>query len=91
MLSTSMANRFARFRDLHNYDLSTVQKLFTGGATMKQEAQDALRKHLPNTLVTQAYGKICNEKVKNIILKNQFFYINIYLYKHLRNNYILIM
>lgn len=56
MLSTSMANRFARYNDLHNYDLSSVAFILVGGATMKGDSQDLLKKQLPNTLAIQAYG-----------------------------------
>ncbi|XP_033364444.1 4-coumarate--CoA ligase 1-like [Bombus vosnesenskii] len=56
MLSTSMANRLARYTHLHDYDLSSLKVLFTGGATMKQESQDLLQNHFPNTFVMQAYG-----------------------------------
>ncbi|XP_017763750.1 PREDICTED: 4-coumarate--CoA ligase 1-like [Eufriesea mexicana] len=56
MLSTSMANRFVRFDRLHDYDLSSLTVLFTGGATLKQESQDLLKKHLPHSLIVQAYG-----------------------------------
>ncbi|KZC12085.1 Luciferin 4-monooxygenase [Dufourea novaeangliae] len=56
MLSTSMANRFVRYNGLHNYDLSSLSLLLVGGATLKQESQDALNEHLPHTTVLQAYG-----------------------------------
>ena len=56
MLSTSMANRFARYNGLHNYDLSSVEFILVGGAAMKRESQDMLKKQLPNTLIVQAYG-----------------------------------
>lgn len=57
MLSTSMANRLARYTHLHDYDFSSLKILFTGGATMKQESQDLLQNHFSNTFVIQAYGK----------------------------------
>lgn len=56
MLSTSMANRFVRFSGLHRYDLSSLNVLFTGGATLKAESQDLLKKHLPHAIIMQAYG-----------------------------------
>ncbi|XP_043586187.1 4-coumarate--CoA ligase 1-like isoform X2 [Bombus pyrosoma] len=56
MLSTSMANRLARYTHLHDYDLSSLQTLFTGGATMKQESQDLLKNHFSTTSIVQAYG-----------------------------------
>ncbi|XP_076171127.1 uncharacterized protein LOC143148567 isoform X2 [Ptiloglossa arizonensis] len=56
MLSTSMANRLVRYKDLHNYDLSSIKVLLVGGATLKEESQDSLKKHLGDTLVLQAYG-----------------------------------
>lgn len=56
MLSTSMANRFARYNGLHNYDLSSVAFILVGGAAMKRESQDMLKKQLPDTLIVQAYG-----------------------------------
>ncbi|XP_060811443.1 uncharacterized protein LOC132904738 [Bombus pascuorum] len=56
MLSTSMANRLARYSHLHDYDLSSLKVFFTGGATMKQESQDLLKNHFPTTTITQAYG-----------------------------------
>ncbi|XP_076669257.1 uncharacterized protein LOC143369328 [Andrena cerasifolii] len=56
MLSTSMANRFARYNGLHNYDLSSVVFILVGGAAMKGDSQDLLRKQLPKTLIIQAYG-----------------------------------
>ncbi|XP_043517995.1 4-coumarate--CoA ligase 1-like [Frieseomelitta varia] len=56
MLSTSMSNRFVRYDRLHDYDLSSLSILFTGGATLKQDSQDLLKKNLPNTTVLQAYG-----------------------------------
>ena len=57
MLSTSMSNRFVRYHRLHDYDLSSLDILFTGGATLKEESQDLLRKYLPHTTILQAYGK----------------------------------
>lgn len=62
MLSTSMANRLVRYKDLHNYDLSSIKVLLVGGATLKEESQDSLKKHLGDTLVLQAYGKGYNDK-----------------------------
>ncbi|XP_071876897.1 uncharacterized protein [Bombus fervidus] len=56
LLSTSMANRLARYSHLHDYDLSSLKILFTGGATMKQECQDLLKNHFPSASVMQAYG-----------------------------------
>lgn len=56
MLSTSMANRLARYSHLHDYDLSSLKFLFTGGATMKQESQDLLKNNFSTTCVMQAYG-----------------------------------
>ncbi|XP_076649557.1 luciferin 4-monooxygenase-like [Halictus rubicundus] len=56
MLSTSMANRFVRYKGLSNYDLSNLKFLMIGGATLKQESHDALQKHLPDTSVLQLYG-----------------------------------
>ncbi|CAK9828894.1 Luciferin 4-monooxygenase [Anthophora retusa] len=56
MLSTSMANRFARFSRLHDYDLSSLNTLFIGGAPLNQESQDLLRKQLPHVSSLQAYG-----------------------------------
>ncbi|XP_076297963.1 uncharacterized protein LOC143217491 isoform X2 [Lasioglossum baleicum] len=56
MLSTSMANRFIRYEDLSNYDLSNLKCLMIGGASLKQESHDAIKKRLPNTVVLQLYG-----------------------------------
>ncbi|XP_033328457.2 luciferin 4-monooxygenase isoform X1 [Megalopta genalis] len=56
MLSTSMSNRFVRYKDLPSYDLSSLDQIMIGGATLKQESQDALKKHLPHTSVIQCYG-----------------------------------
>ncbi|XP_053971888.1 uncharacterized protein LOC128872835 [Hylaeus volcanicus] len=56
MLSTSMANRFVRYSGLHDYDLSSLKVLFVGGASLKKESQDLLKKHLPQTMIIQAYG-----------------------------------
>ncbi|XP_076248734.1 luciferin 4-monooxygenase [Calliopsis andreniformis] len=56
MLGTSMANRFARYTDLKNYDLSSLKYMLIGGASMKQESEKVLRKSVPNTSIVQAYG-----------------------------------
>ncbi|XP_076225342.1 uncharacterized protein LOC116424392 isoform X2 [Nomia melanderi] len=56
MLSTSMSNRFIRYKGLQNYDLSSLKCLFVGGATLKKESQDLLTKNLPHTTVLQGYG-----------------------------------
>ncbi|XP_017787848.1 PREDICTED: 4-coumarate--CoA ligase 1-like [Habropoda laboriosa] len=56
LLSTSMSNRFARFNRLHDYNLSSLKILFTGGASLNKESQDLLRKQLPHTTILQAYG-----------------------------------
>ncbi|XP_003704786.1 luciferin 4-monooxygenase [Megachile rotundata] len=56
MLSTSMANRLARFSRLHEYDLSSLKILCTGGSAMGKEAEILLRKAFPTTKVIQGYG-----------------------------------
>ncbi|XP_078043387.1 luciferin 4-monooxygenase-like [Augochlora pura] len=56
MLSTSMGNRFVRYKDLPNYDFSNLETITIGGAALKQESQDALKKYLPHTNVIQCYG-----------------------------------
>ncbi|XP_076645500.1 luciferin 4-monooxygenase isoform X2 [Halictus rubicundus] len=56
MMGTSMGNRFIRYEGLSNYDLSNLKVLMIGGATLKQESHDALKKHLPDIAVIQVYG-----------------------------------
>ncbi|XP_076649572.1 luciferin 4-monooxygenase-like [Halictus rubicundus] len=56
LLSTSMANRMIRYKDLGNYDLSSLKCLHVGGALLKPESQEMLRKHLSHTIVLQAFG-----------------------------------
>lgn len=56
MLSTSMANRLARFDRLHEYDISSLKIMFTGGSTMEEAAENLLRKRFPSVSVRQGYG-----------------------------------
>ncbi|XP_076286175.1 uncharacterized protein LOC143211923 [Lasioglossum baleicum] len=56
ILSTSMANRMVRYKDLGNYDLSSLRILLVGGAMLKSESQEMLKKQLPHTVVVQAFG-----------------------------------
>lgn len=56
LLSTSMANRFVKVGDYTKYDISSLTIIFTGGAILKREIQDQLKKALPHAAVLQAYG-----------------------------------
>ncbi|XP_017893188.1 4-coumarate--CoA ligase 1-like [Ceratina calcarata] len=56
MLSTSMSNRLVRYNHLHEYNLSSLKTLLTGGAILTKESEELMRKNLPNTRIIQAYG-----------------------------------
>ncbi|CAL7935336.1 unnamed protein product [Xylocopa violacea] len=56
LLSTSIANRLIRYGHLQDYDLSNLKVVVIGGAILKKESEDVLRKHLPHTMIIQAYG-----------------------------------
>ncbi|XP_076287406.1 luciferin 4-monooxygenase-like isoform X2 [Lasioglossum baleicum] len=56
ILSPSMANRMIRYKDLGNYDISSLTTLYIGGAILTSESQEMLKKHLPHTVVAQGYG-----------------------------------
>ncbi|XP_076649556.1 uncharacterized protein LOC143357160 [Halictus rubicundus] len=56
ILSTSMANRLVRYKDLRNYDLSSLKCLLVAGAMLKPESQAMMKKHLSHAIVLQAFG-----------------------------------
>lgn len=56
MLSTSMSNRLVRYNHLHEYNLTSLKVLLTGGAVLTKQSEELIRKNLPNTRIIQAYG-----------------------------------
>ncbi|XP_076285772.1 luciferin 4-monooxygenase-like [Lasioglossum baleicum] len=56
IFSPSMANRMVRYKDLGNYDFSSLRILHVGGAILKSGPQEMMKKQLPHTAVIQGYG-----------------------------------
>lgn len=56
LLGTSTAFRLQKSPVKANYDLSSLQVILIGGASLKEENQRALAEMFPHTRICQGYG-----------------------------------
>ncbi|KAK0168794.1 hypothetical protein PV327_002563 [Microctonus hyperodae] len=56
LMGTSMANRLLKSGAIPRFDVSSINLITIGGAPLKEESQDLIRKAFPNSSVFQAYG-----------------------------------
>lgn len=55
-LSPSMINRILHAGYFQKYDMSTITRIYLGGAKFSEDSQNRLKKYLPNAITIQMFG-----------------------------------